>query len=687
MAAWGVDASEFTPEEYAHYAATSAFVYAAVRLRAVNLGQLPIKLYKRKRNGDEVEVTQGRPGSLYELMDRVNPFWDSARLIRMTEWSRCLQGAAYWWVNRGPRGMGAPSELWWVKPDRMRVVPDPQRYIAGYLYDAPMGTQVPFDAGEVVWFPLDNPIDEFAGLSPIAAARLSIDAAHDAMRSNRNIHRNGTRISGIVGPADANAPMSKAQQSEVTSLFNQLYKGIENAHKLAVVTNPIRVEKLSLSPADAQFIEQLKWTLGDVARVFGVPAELLQDREHSTYNNVKQSEKQLWQHTLIPEADDISSRLTEFLLPMFPGEADRIALDYSGVLALQEDATELTTQAQAWYGMGVPLNALLREYAPHLLPDEGRYAWGDAPKTQATDATAGTDLIDEEAKAQQEEDADTARSALALVRELRALPAPQTRAIEYGSDQHQLLLRRAGRVMDRGERAMLREVRRLFTRQQESVLARLRKRRSAHDATHTRDDDDSVAEPFDVAQWTETFQQSILPILSEIVEDAGGQVFDDLGITGAFDLDNPLIRQWLEDAAFTFAQEVNQTTIDQLRSLLQDGIDNGLSIDELADEVKALFGEISDGRAETIARTETTEAVNAGGLEAARQSGVVSGKVWLAALDNRTRESHTEAHNQERGLDEPFDVGGSAMQYPGDGSAPIEEIANCRCTLTWVLKD
>lgn len=685
--AWGVDPAEFSPEEYAHYAAISGYVYAAVRIRATNLGQLPITLWKT-RGGEDVEVTQGRPGSLWSLMHTINPFWSTRRWIRMIEWSRCLQGVAYTYLNRGRNGRGTPTEMWWVRPDRMRVVPHPDKYVAGFLYEGKNGGDpVPFLPGEILWMPMDNPIDEFAGLSPIASVRLSIDSANDAMRSNRNIHRNGSRISGIVSPNDADSPFSKQQHAEVSALFGELYRGVEQAHKLAVVSHPIKVERLTLTPEDAQYIEQLRWALGDVARAFGVPAEKLQDREHSTYNNVKQADKSFWQDTLIPEADDISDCLTEFLVPLFPGECDKVKLDYSGVLAVLEDMTELTTQAQAWYGMGVPLNALLAEYAPQLLPKSGSYEWGDLPKQSSLTPDAANEdaLVAEAAKAQAAEDSDAARKALALVRQLQSA---RRHIPVYDSDEHRILMRRAERVMDRGERAFLRELRRLFLRQQESVLARLRRKRDAVHALE-RADDDTASAPFDVEQWDETFMQAMVPVLSEIVADAGGQVFDDIGVTGEFDIENPLIRQWLEQAAFTFAQQVNATTIEQLREVLSSGIDNGMSIDELAEEIKRVFADISEGRAQLIARTETTEAVNAGGLEAARQSGVVAGKVWLSALDPRVRDSHLSAHGQERGLDEPFLVNGALMQFPGDGSlgAPVGELANCRCTMYWKLKD
>ena len=89
-------------------------------------------------------------------------------------------------------------------------------------------------------------------------------------------------------------------------------------------------------------------------------------------------------------------------------------------------------------------------------------------------------------------------------------------------------------------------------------------------------------------------------------------------------------------------------------------------------------------RVETIARTETMRASNAG-ADALYKDWGVKRREWLATMDNRTRDTHREVNGQVRGMNEPFIVGGSPMMRPGDG--PIGEVANCRCTLIPVLPD
>jgi hypothetical protein len=86
-------------------------------------------------------------------------------------------------------------------------------------------------------------------------------------------------------------------------------------------------------------------------------------------------------------------------------------------------------------------------------------------------------------------------------------------------------------------------------------------------------------------------------------------------------------------------------------------------------------------RARRIARTETGAAQNAALLEMAGARGKPFEKTWVAIEDARTRPTHAAADGQTVSGDALFSVGGAAMAHPGDPSAPLSEIVNCRCTM------
>nr|DAH62780.1 MAG TPA: minor capsid component [Caudoviricetes sp.] len=116
-----------------------------------------------------------------------------------------------------------------------------------------------------------------------------------------------------------------------------------------------------------------------------------------------------------------------------------------------------------------------------------------------------------------------------------------------------------------------------------------------------------------------------------------------------------------------------------------------------SDQVDKLINRYSErllkSRAETIARTETIEALNssklAGYAQVADETGAgtqTAVKKWVAAVDERTRTQHAAMNGVEViGLDTPFTMpDGSLMLHPCDSSlgAGARQIINCRCTFS-----
>ena len=58
-------------------------------------------------------------------------------------------------------------------------------------------------------------------------------------------------------------------------------------------------------------------------------------------------------------------------------------------------------------------------------------------------------------------------------------------------------------------------------------------------------------------------------------------------------------------------------------------------------------------------------------------------KTWHTALDERVRMTHMELEGVTIGIDEYFNVGGYEALYPLAETLPIQETANCRCTLEY----
>lgn len=329
----GHDDSLYVPEEYANYLLTSAEVFAAASLRARLASRVPLRCY-RGRNEDKQEMPRSSPAL---LLDYVNPFWTPRRLARMDELSMCIFGETHWAIHKVN---GVPKEIWWLKSSRMSPVVDAEDYISGWIYESNVdGSLIPFRADEIVWQRYPNPHDEFSALSPISAARLAADTASAMMKSNRNLHRKGVQIAGMVVPKGDRIRFTSDQAKQLQDDLEARFEGVDNAHRWTVLRYEAEFKPVSMSPKDAEWVNGMGMTLRQICNAFGIPSPLLNDLEHATLANLREFQKALWEHALVPDLELRAEEVEEQLLPMFPRERnipDHVEADFSKIGALQE---------------------------------------------------------------------------------------------------------------------------------------------------------------------------------------------------------------------------------------------------------------------------------------------------------------------------------------------------------------
>jgi hypothetical protein len=136
---------------------------------------------------------------------------------------------------------------------------------------------------------------------------------------------------------------------------------------------------------------------------------------------------------------------------------------------------------------------------------------------------------------------------------------------------------------------------------------------------------------------------------------------------------------------------ITDTTIKSIRKVIADSAMMNLSRVNQAKYIQETLNNTAFNRDRSllIARTESTTAANVGISIGAESSDYYVNKIWIATNDKRTRMDHRIAEMQEPiPPDSPFIVGGNEMMYPGDVSAPADQVCNCRCVMgTVILKD
>lgn len=125
-----------------------------------------------------------------------------------------------------------------------------------------------------------------------------------------------------------------------------------------------------------------------------------------------------------------------------------------------------------------------------------------------------------------------------------------------------------------------------------------------------------------------------------------------------------------------------------IRSALTQGILQGDSIDHIAGRLKQVTN-MSDSAAVRNARTMTTAAESAGRMEAYKEAedmGIEMEKVWLATLDDRTRDAHIELDGVAVPIDAYWENSIGKIFEPADPDADPENVYNCRCRMISQVK-
>jgi SPP1 gp7 family putative phage head morphogenesis protein len=127
---------------------------------------------------------------------------------------------------------------------------------------------------------------------------------------------------------------------------------------------------------------------------------------------------------------------------------------------------------------------------------------------------------------------------------------------------------------------------------------------------------------------------------------------------------------------FIASQRTIARVATDINQIITTGYTSGKGINVVAQMLQTRFNQLETWEAKRIARTEIHNAHNNAVMKTYETLNVEYTQ-WIAADDDRTRESHVEVDREIIRIGDTYSNG---LQYPGDTSGPIEEWINCRCS-------
>lgn len=676
----------WAPEVYGEFYATSVPVFRAVKLRSDAVASAPMKVFQETQG--ELEWV-GNRHPVQELLDRVNGWQTHADMWRAVETYLNLWGSAFRFINK--RGSENPAlwEIWQLRPDKVVVIKDRKRFIKGFIFD-PGGTNFPMLPEEVIWDRYFNPLDEFAGLSPIAAGRLSLEMQRDMLKVNRQLFKNGVLVQNLAFLM--NAPLTDTDVDEFYRRLERRHQGGSQYQRPIVMSKSDgEVRNLGFSNREMEFFNGLTFTLQEAARVFSVPPPMMYDMSQTIFNNVSEARHDFYENTITQEWTLLEVQMQERFIPMLPLEHRNLLLrfDKSGIPALQESENEKALRDQSDVVAGIKtINEVRRDRGLPEVPwgDDWWIPFGQVPASQLVSGEispvpaepvvpASMDRLRGETRLKKGVWAGWTRQPLPHEHFSRKMLASAK------ADQEELdrtcwdaFVRRLEEEVESFDEAQGD----LFEEQRSETLKLVREHFQRGQVRFV--DFGSI---FNLEQWLARFVGVGRPLLGQALSRSGQAQALEFGLGIDFHLELPFVQAWLDERTKFWAGRVNEETARQLLEELQEANAQGEGLTQVMDRVGDVFDVADEVRKEAIARTEMTASANQGHLSAYRQAGVKR-KRWLSELDSRTRTAHRLVHGQVVDLDDDFTVGGEPMSAPGQGSPG--NVVNCRCTVTPVVE-
>lgn len=655
-------------------------VGACIRRYSSDMAKLPI-LFEVKR-GEEWEPLEREPGNIVDVWHRANSRQAGIEMRRDLYAGWKAFGNAYVVADRF--GTGRVQELWTAPPHLVQTIPVAGRMDGAYLFSRG-GKREQIPAEYVVPVRNYNPDDEPFGASPMESVVFQYENRYDSMRLVQKVMRSGGVGAGYFTPKPSKdgipIPLSDKEKEAARKAIAKMFGGIANSGTPRILDGVWEYVQTAMSPADMKLLETIASTDADICRAFGMPMWKLGIREgqklgEGAKTTGGEEDYQYW-NDCRTDAEFLDAVLTEKLIPMFGLKDVRVRTDFSAILVLQSPVINAAQQLQSLAGrapltvnevrvmLGKPPveDPEADELYSAPVPSFGDPSAPDAPKPGEGKPAAGEDPEDPtETPAQKSK---------------RSMDDPVRMERWKAKDA---LLSRYINVFHRDAKSILNGI---FDR----VIAALADEglRAYQSARNIELDVLTTPDPEDEARMQRLYQRLVEERMDEGLDEVAAMTGSALQVELAYH--NARVSEFIRARMELTRRAFQIDTYTAIRASLADGIVAGESLSQLTARVEALQSDIVASKSLTIARTEAVSGFNFATAEAWIQSDIVESQEWLTARDSAVREDHAAADGQTVKLGEYFDIGGSAMLYPGDPAGGPDQTCNCRCVTLPNLKE
>jgi HK97 family phage portal protein len=321
-------------------------VWCAVSQIARSVASLPLHVYARTPDGKQRAPEHP---AYYLLHTRPNPELSSFLFRELLVTWLLLWGDFFAEVERN--GRGDCIALWPIHPANVTVARIGGEKVYVVRVDGAEHTLPAARVHHVQGFGIDGQ----RGLVPIHVARNAVGLAKATETFGSQFFQQGAQPSGVLTHP---GKLGKDASDNLRDSWGKTYGGLTNAHRLAVLEEGMSWAPLTIPNDAAQYLETRRFSVEEVARIFGIPLHMVGHLERMTFATTEQMAIQYVTACIEPLCKRIESELTHRLIG--PGDRAHYA-EFVLEGLLRGDSAARAAFYQSLFSMGAISPNELRE--------------------------------------------------------------------------------------------------------------------------------------------------------------------------------------------------------------------------------------------------------------------------------------------------------------------------------------
>lgn len=645
----------------------SIYLFIGISMIRETVSGIPLDMYRIKNNDGEVEGVMDN--EVIDLLERPNSHQTRKEFWKLSVAYYLLAGEAFWYLERNGDEGSVPTAMANMRPDNVEIVFNTDRDdILFYKFQQVDGTFTKIAPENVLHFKNIDPTNPARGVGVIRPATQRIITEREASKHQSKTFENfGRPDIAVMTKAD----IDEDTQEQMRQRWQKIYGKNKGSAAGFFGEDVTDLKLLNVSPQEMNFIESQNFLRDDILATLRIPKQMIDPDVN--YNNSKVAEAHYVNHACLPVLDVFKDVINnkfladvdedKFLEYENPVNVDR-EQEVKEVIDLKKAGIITVNEARASIGYDEVEDGDVREQQSNPLQELSL-------KRKRQLRRKAKQILKKRRTLQRKFKAIDAMAELNRVKALHSI-------------------NQANKSLNRGRSPVFNtpELRERYIKAFNSKIDK--KAEGFKDALDVyynglasrvikmqEDLGMNTQQIFDPVVEIPEARSIFEPLMHEMFIRAGRTTMEEIANgfqnKAAEDFSTPseMLRQ-LDRRAEFFITSMLDTDFDRLKALILAGMEEGISVPELARRIRDYFDDVSLNRAKTIARTETGRLVSQATEEAYKQSEVVTGKEWLSAEDDRVRPEHVENNGVIVATDGTFPNG---ERYPGDNSI------NCRCAL------